>query len=161
MGEDFGAIFASRNQLIYYLDVTGLSVRQTARTLTIKIGEARERERELKIESVRERKMSSGWGSIGWVIASYSRGHRFESIYCQLYWKDENKQKRGLEWAIFEEEKRDKDEFNVCGACLRKWLCVLVWENGERERKVGRWKCDQIGRIFATWAKNCNDVGKF
>ena len=46
MGEDFGAIFASRNQLIYYLDVTGLSVRQTARTLTIKIGEAREGEKE-------------------------------------------------------------------------------------------------------------------
>ena len=54
---------------------------------------------------------NSGCGSVGRVAASNSRGPRFESshrqkimhwtfIYCQLYWKDENKGKRGLEWPI-------------------------------------------------------------
>ena len=46
--------------------------------------------------------MGSGCGSVGRVVASNSRGQRFESshqqkfilnIYCQLYWKDENKEK--------------------------------------------------------------------
>ena len=44
----------------------------------------------------------SGGGSVGRAVASDSRGPRFESshqqkfisnIYCQLYWKDENKEK--------------------------------------------------------------------
>ena len=44
----------------------------------------------------------SGGGSVGRAVASNSRGPRFESsnrqkitlnIYCQLYWKDENKEK--------------------------------------------------------------------
>ena len=46
--------------------------------------------------------MGSGGGSVGRAVASDSRGPRFESshrqkfilnIYCQLYWKDENKEK--------------------------------------------------------------------
>ena len=46
--------------------------------------------------------MGSGGGSVGRAVASNSRGPRFESshqqkfisnIYCQLYWKDENKEK--------------------------------------------------------------------
>ena len=46
--------------------------------------------------------MGSGCGSVGRAVASDSRGQRFESslgqkfilnIYCQLYWKDENKEK--------------------------------------------------------------------
>ena len=45
----------------------------------------------------------SGCGSVGRAVASDSRGLQFESshrqkfilnIYCQLYWKDENKEKR-------------------------------------------------------------------
>ena len=44
----------------------------------------------------------SGCGLVGWAIASDSRGPRLESshrpkiildIYCELYWKDENKEK--------------------------------------------------------------------
>ena len=53
----------------------------------------------------------SGCGSVGRAVASYTRGLRFKSshrqkiiywtfIYCQLYWKDENKEKRGREWPI-------------------------------------------------------------
>ena len=47
--------------------------------------------------------MGSGCDSVGRAVASNSRGPRFESsqwqhfilnIYCQLYWKDENKEKR-------------------------------------------------------------------
>ena len=50
----------------------------------------------------------SGCGSVGRVVSSKSRGPWFESshwqkiilnIFCQLYWKDENKE-RGWEWAI-------------------------------------------------------------
>ena len=46
--------------------------------------------------------VGSGCDSVGRVVASDSRGQRFESshwqhfilnIYCQLYWKDENKEK--------------------------------------------------------------------
>ena len=46
--------------------------------------------------------MGSGCGSVGRAVASNARGPRFESshrqkfifnIYCQLYWKDENKEK--------------------------------------------------------------------
>ena len=46
--------------------------------------------------------MGSGYGSVGRAVASYSRGPQFESshqqnfilnIYCQLYRKDENKEK--------------------------------------------------------------------
>ena len=46
----------------------------------------------------------------GRAVASNSRGPWFESshwptfilniVYCQLYWKDENKRKRGREWSI-------------------------------------------------------------
>ena len=45
----------------------------------------------------------SGCGSVGRAVTSNSRGPRFESshrqkyklnIYCQLYWIDENKEKR-------------------------------------------------------------------
>ena len=46
--------------------------------------------------------LGSGFGSVGRAIASNSKGPRFESshqqkfilnIFCQLYWKDENKEK--------------------------------------------------------------------
>ena len=46
--------------------------------------------------------MGSGCGSVGRVVASNARCQRFESshwqkfilnIYCQLYWKEENKEK--------------------------------------------------------------------
>ena len=46
----------------------------------------------------------SGFGSVGRVVASNSRGLWFEfshqkkfywAFYCQLYWKDENKEKEG------------------------------------------------------------------
>ena len=46
--------------------------------------------------------LGSGCGSVGRAVASNSRGPQFESshwqkfilnIYCQLYWKDENKEK--------------------------------------------------------------------
>ena len=47
--------------------------------------------------------LGSGCDSVGRAVASDSRGPRFESshgqhfllnIYCQLYWKDKNKEKR-------------------------------------------------------------------
>ena len=51
--------------------------------------------------------MDSGCGSVGWAVASNTLGPRFDSkssakfilsnAYCQLYWKDENKEKRGRE----------------------------------------------------------------
>ena len=53
--------------------------------------------------------LGGGCGSVGWAVASDSRGPRFESsrhqifslnIYCQLCWKDENNRKRGQEWPI-------------------------------------------------------------
>ena len=46
-----------------------------------------------------------GCGSVGRVVASGSRGPQFESshwqikslnVYCQLYWKDENKEKEAM-----------------------------------------------------------------
>ena len=46
--------------------------------------------------------MGSGCGSVGRAVVSNSRGPQLESnhqqkfipnIYCQLYWKDENKEK--------------------------------------------------------------------
>ena len=49
--------------------------------------------------------MDSGCGSVGRAVASNSRGLRFESshqqkiilnVYCQLYRKDENKEKEAL-----------------------------------------------------------------
>ena len=52
----------------------------------------------------------SGCGSVGRAVASDTRGPWFESshwqkfilniVYCQLYWKDDNKEKRGQEWPI-------------------------------------------------------------
>ena len=51
----------------------------------------------------------SRWGSVGKAVASDTRGLRFESHHCQsfiehfnyqVYWKDENKEKRGREWPI-------------------------------------------------------------
>ena len=54
--------------------------------------------------------IGSGCGSVGRAVASNSRGPRFKSsyrqnfilnIYCQLHWKDENKEKRGREWPLF------------------------------------------------------------
>ena len=52
----------------------------------------------------------SGCGSLGRVVASDTRVPQFKSrhrqkfilniVYCQLYWKDENKEKRGLELLI-------------------------------------------------------------
>ena len=58
------------------------------------------------------RKIYLGSGSVGRAPASDTRGPRFESshrqkfiywtiIYCQLYWKDKNKGKRGREWHNF------------------------------------------------------------
>ena len=54
--------------------------------------------------SIKSKKLylGSGCGSVGRVVASDSRGPQFESshrqkfilnIYCQLYWKDKNKEK--------------------------------------------------------------------
>ena len=52
--------------------------------------------------TVNKQVMGSGCGSVGRAVASNSRGPRFESshrekfilnIYCQLYLKDENKEK--------------------------------------------------------------------
>ena len=54
----------------------------------------------------------SGCGSVGRAVASNTRGPRFESRHGQilksiyllstvLFWKDENKGKRGREWSIF------------------------------------------------------------
>ena len=46
--------------------------------------------------------ISIGYGSVGRAVASNSRGQQFESshrknvytnIYCQLFWKDKNKEK--------------------------------------------------------------------
>ena len=51
----------------------------------------------------------SRWGSVGKAVASDTRGLRFESHHCQsfiehfnyqVYWKDENKEKRGRQWPI-------------------------------------------------------------
>ena len=52
--------------------------------------------------------LGSGCGSIGKAVASDTRGMRFETshcqnlywtlVFCQMYWKDENKEKRGREW---------------------------------------------------------------
>ena len=49
--------------------------------------------------------MESGCGSVGRAVAFNARGPRFESshrqkfilnTYCQLYWKDENKEKEAV-----------------------------------------------------------------
>ena len=54
-------------------------------------------------------KTGSGGSSVDIAVASNFRDLRFESshrqkiifnIYCQLYWKDENKEKSGREWPI-------------------------------------------------------------
>ena len=58
--------------------------------------------------------LGSGCGSVGRVVASDTKGPQFESSHRQkfiyllnicllssVYWKDENKEKRGQEWPIF------------------------------------------------------------
>ena len=58
--------------------------------------------------------LGSGCGSVGGEVASNTKGPRFESSHWQkfiyllnicllstVYWKDENKEKRGWEWPIF------------------------------------------------------------
>ena len=73
---------------------------------------------------------SSGCGSVGRAVASNSRGPWFESnhrqkcilnIYCQLYWKDKNKEKEAgngpffernchlWQWKVNEEKERKKE----------------------------------------------------
>ena len=67
-------------------------------------------------ESVSKNQMQlgSGCGSVGRAVASNTTGPRFESSHWQkfiyllnicllstVYWKDENKEKRGWEWPIF------------------------------------------------------------
>ena len=60
----------------------------------------------------------SGCGSVGRAVASDTRGPRFESSHRQkfnyllnicllstVYWKDENKEKRGREWPILKKKK--------------------------------------------------------
>ena len=55
--------------------------------------------------------LGSGCCSVGGAVASNSRGRQFESshrqiyvlnIYCQLYWKDENKEKEADNGQFFE-----------------------------------------------------------
>ena len=58
--------------------------------------------------------LGSGCGSVGRAVTSDSRGPRFESslwqnlwwtfTYSQMYWKDDNIEKRGREWPIFKLE---------------------------------------------------------
>ena len=58
--------------------------------------------------------LGSGCGSVGRVVASKTRGPRFDSSHRQKFiyifkicllstvcWKDENKEKRGREWPVF------------------------------------------------------------
>ena len=56
----------------------------------------------LKCYQTKNRPLGSGCGSVGRAVTANSRGPRFESshwqhfilnIYCQLYWKEENKVK--------------------------------------------------------------------
>ena len=57
------------------------------------------------------KKLSIVFGIAGRAVACNTGGSRFESshrqnlywtfVSCQLYWKDENKEKRGREWPIF------------------------------------------------------------
>ena len=57
------------------------------------------------------KKLGSSCGSIGKAVASDSSGQQFESsnwqnlywpfVYCQLYWKDENKEKIGQSYEHF------------------------------------------------------------
>ena len=60
----------------------------------------------------------SGCDAVGRAVASDTRGPRFESshrqiyMYYQLYWKDENKEKRGRERPNFKKKiKRPLDYF--------------------------------------------------
>ena len=59
---------------------------------------------------VKEQIKGGGCGSVGRAVASNSRGLWFESshrqkiilnIYCQLYWKDENKEKEAENGPFF------------------------------------------------------------
>ena len=55
--------------------------------------------------------LDSGGGSVGKAVASENQRSAvrlptspkflLNNDYCQLYWKDENKEKRGREWPIF------------------------------------------------------------
>ena len=61
--------------------------------------------------------MGSGCGSVGRAVASHSRSPRFKSshrqkiilkiVYCQLYWKDENKEKEAGNGPYFLKNNRD------------------------------------------------------
>ena len=63
----------------------------------------------------RERK-GSGCGSVGWAVTSDTRGPRFESsqwqilnwtfVYCEQYWKDENKEKEAGNSPFLKERER-------------------------------------------------------
>ena len=56
------------------------------------------------------------------------------NIYCQLYWKDENKEKRGREWPIFTKRKDDgtftQTRFPLpnlfCLSKTKKWQLLLL-----------------------------------
>ena len=77
----------------------------------------REKEREKKDELKKEMK-GSGCGSVGRGVASKSKGMQFESshqqkiilnIYCQLYRKDENREKEAGNGPFLKRKKEMKE----------------------------------------------------
>ena len=74
--------------------------------------------------------MGSGFGSVGRAVASNSRSLRFESrhwqqfilnIYCQLYWKDENKEKEAANGPCF----KNSQNMFACLSCFQLRLDFL------------------------------------
>ena len=87
--------------------------------------------------------MGSGCGSVGRVVNSDSRGPQFESshwqkvilnIYCQLYWKGENKAKSGREWPFF----KKTVQTDQCDQMIRLLFRNLAIYNKEICPKVSK-----------------------
>ena len=110
------------------------------------------------------RYLGSGCGSVGRVDATNTRGPRFESSHRQkfiyllnicllstVYWKEENKEKRGLEWPIFKKCKIPCGHneihwksFKYASKYFRavfygpslSWWKWLKWQSSEYEKQI-------------------------
>jgi len=78
----------------------------------------------------------SGCGSVGWAVTSNTRGPQFESshkqnlywtfIYCQLYWKDKNKEKEAHFRKQVMQQQWPLDAFLYQNSTNHKILIVFV-----------------------------------
>ena len=89
--------------------------------------------------------LGNGYGSVGRAVASNSRGQQFESshrknvytnIYCQLFWKDKNKEKEAWNGPFLKEHFRRLVRYLMASTLARKKINLSIYQ------------CDQIGLFW-------------